>query len=89
MTIRALAFSKPIPEDNPVVSAAPGRRENRRRLVQLSRNSGGKKLLRDLRQVDGWVTATDGRTRSRVSRRFSPRFGRMLPAAFRRRKGGL
>ncbi|MGH7824763.1 MAG: phosphate/phosphite/phosphonate ABC transporter substrate-binding protein, partial [Candidatus Binatia bacterium] len=60
--IRAIAFSEPIPADNLVIN---GNLDNRlaKRIeevfLELSRDSKGKKMLRDLYQIDGFVPATD------------------------------
>jgi len=60
--IRAIAFSEPIPADNLVISAQLD--ENIAKKVEqifldLSRDPKGKKMLRDLYQIDGFVPATD------------------------------
>jgi phosphonate transport system substrate-binding protein len=62
MKIRAIAFSEPIPADNLVVSAGLDERVAKKIVdlfVQLSRDPRGKKMFRDLYQIDGFVTATD------------------------------
>jgi phosphonate transport system substrate-binding protein len=60
--IRAIAFSQPIPADNLVVSARlddslAARIE--RIFLDLSRNPEGRKMLRELYQIDGFVPASD------------------------------
>jgi phosphonate transport system substrate-binding protein len=60
--IRAIAFSEPIPADNLVVSAALDSavsKEIEELFIELSRDPKGKKMLRDLYQIDGFVRATD------------------------------
>jgi len=60
--IRALAFSEPIPADNLVVSARLDPtivNKIEQAFLDLSRDPGGKKMLRDLYQIDGFVPATD------------------------------
>jgi phosphonate transport system substrate-binding protein len=60
--IRAIAFSEPIPADNLVVSAALDeaiRKKIEDLFIELSRDPKGKKMLRDLYQIDGFVRATD------------------------------
>src|SRR5690242_9867810 len=60
--IRAIAFSEPIPADNLVVSSAldPAIAKKLEDIfIELSRDAKGKKMLRDLYQIDGFVTATD------------------------------
>jgi len=60
--IRAIAFSEPIPADNLVVSGALDPQIVKRLediFIELSRDAKGKKMLRDLYQIDGFVTATD------------------------------
>jgi phosphonate transport system substrate-binding protein len=60
--IRAIAFSEPIPADNLVVSASLDEAIAKKivaTFVELSRNPEGKKMLRDLYQIDGFVPATD------------------------------
>ena len=60
--IRAIAYSEPIPADNLVFSShlEP---ELGRKIVQifleLSGSPDGRKMLRDLYQIDGFVPATD------------------------------
>jgi phosphonate transport system substrate-binding protein len=60
--IRAIAFSEPIPADNLVVSDSLDPKIVKRLeevFVELSRDPKGKKMLRDLYQIDGFVPATD------------------------------
>jgi len=60
--IRAIAFSEPIPADNLVVSASLDEaiaKKIEAIFVELSRDPEGKKMLRDLYQIDGFVPATD------------------------------
>jgi phosphonate transport system substrate-binding protein len=60
--IRAIAFSEPIPADNLVISAALDEGIAAKivtTFVDLSRNPEGKKMLRELYQIDGFVPATD------------------------------
>jgi phosphonate transport system substrate-binding protein len=60
--IRAIAFSDPIPADNLVISAGldPGiAKKVVDVFIELSRDPKGKKMLRDLYQIDGFVPATD------------------------------
>ena len=60
--IRAIAFSEPIPADNLVVSASLDEaiaKKIEATFVELSRDPEGKKMLRDLYQIDGFVPATD------------------------------
>lgn len=60
--IRAIAFSEPIPADNIVVSGNLDERIAKKIeeiFLDLSRDPQGKKMLRDLYQIDGFVTATD------------------------------
>jgi phosphonate transport system substrate-binding protein len=60
--IRAIAFSEPIPADNLVVSESLDPKIVKRLeevFVELSRDAKGKKMLRDLYQIDGFVPATD------------------------------
>ena len=60
--IRAIAFSEPIPADNLVVSDSLDPKIVKRLeevFVELSRDAKGKKMLRDLYQIDGFVPATD------------------------------
>ena len=61
--IRAIAFSEPIPADNLVVSAALDRglaEKIEQIFIDLSHDPHGKKMLRELYQIDGFVPATDG-----------------------------
>jgi phosphonate transport system substrate-binding protein len=60
--IRAIAYSEPIPADNLVVSShldpdLAKRIENV--FLKLSQEAEGKKMLRDLYKIDGFVSATD------------------------------
>ena len=60
--IRAIAFSEPIPADNLVISSALDEQTAKKIVdvfVQLSRDPKGKEMLRELYQIDGFVTATD------------------------------
>lgn len=60
--IRAIAFSEPIPADNLVINGNLDPSIARRVeeiFLELSRDPAGKKMLRDLYQIDGFVTATD------------------------------
>lgn len=60
--IRAIAFSEPIPADNLVISNALDERVAKKIVevfLQLSKDPAGKKMLRDLYQIDGFVPATD------------------------------
>ena len=60
--IRAIAFSEPIPADNLVVSATLDERIAKKvvdTFIELSRDPNGKKMLRELYQIDGFVAATD------------------------------
>jgi len=60
--IHAIAFSEPIPADNLVVSASLDEVIAKKIVavfVELSRDPEGKKMLRDLYQIDGFVPATD------------------------------
>ncbi|HXV79002.1 MAG TPA: phosphate/phosphite/phosphonate ABC transporter substrate-binding protein [Candidatus Binatia bacterium] len=60
--IRAIAFSEPIPADNLVIHANLDDRLAKRVeaiFIELSRDPTGKKMLRDLYQIDGFVAATD------------------------------
>jgi phosphonate transport system substrate-binding protein len=61
--IRAIAYSEPIPADNLVVSARLERGlvdQIEQTFIELSRDPQGKKMLRELYQIDGFVPATDG-----------------------------
>ena len=60
--IRAIAYSEPIPADNLVFSANLDERLGKQIeeiFIELSRDPEGKKMLRDLYQIDGFVPATD------------------------------
>ena len=60
--IRAIAFSEPIPADNLVIRGNLDERIAKKIIdifLNLSRDPAGKKMLRDLYQIDGFVTATD------------------------------
>lgn len=60
--IRAIAFSEPIPADNLVVSASLDGaivKKIESTFIDLSRDPAGKKMLRELYQIDGFVPATD------------------------------
>jgi phosphonate transport system substrate-binding protein len=60
--IRAIAFSEPIPADNLVINANLDERTAKKIeeiFIELSHDAQGKKMLRDLYQIDGFVTATD------------------------------
>jgi phosphonate transport system substrate-binding protein len=60
--IRAIAFSEPIPADNLVINASLDERiakQVEEIFLELSRDPNGKKMLRDLYQIDGFVVATD------------------------------
>lgn len=60
--IRAIAYSEPIPADNLVVSAnVDGALAEKIKEIfsELGRDPTGKKMLRDLYQIDGFVPATD------------------------------
>jgi phosphonate transport system substrate-binding protein len=60
--IRAIAYSEPIPADNLVFSADLDERLGKQieeTFIELSRDPEGKKMLRDLYQIDGFVPATD------------------------------
>jgi phosphonate transport system substrate-binding protein len=60
--IRAIAFSEPIPADNLVISATLDDAIAKRIediFIELSRDPKGKKMLRDLYQIDGFVPASD------------------------------
>jgi phosphonate transport system substrate-binding protein len=60
--IRAIAFSEPIPADNLVFNGSLDERLARKIeeiFIELSRDPKGKKMLRDLYQIDGFVRATD------------------------------
>jgi phosphonate transport system substrate-binding protein len=60
--IRAIAFSEPIPADNLVISGSLDDAVAKKIVaifLELSRDPKGKKMLRDLYQIDGFVPATD------------------------------
>jgi phosphonate transport system substrate-binding protein len=60
--IRAIAFSEPIPADNLVINGNLDdgvARKIEEIFLELSRDAKGKKMLRDLYQIDGFVPATD------------------------------
>lgn len=60
--IRAIAFSEPIPADNLVISAYLDdglAKKIEATFIDLSRDPEGKKMLRELYQIDGFVPATD------------------------------
>ena len=60
--IRAIAFSEPIPADNLVIRGNLDEGIAKRIVdifLNLSRDPAGKKMLRELYQIDGFVTATD------------------------------
>lgn len=60
--IRAIAYSEPIPADNLVVNANldPALvKKIEEVFLQLSQDSSGQKMLRDLYQIDGFVSASD------------------------------
>ena len=60
--IRAIAFSEPIPADNLVISAnldATLAKKIETTFIELSRDPAGKKMLRELYHIDGFVPATD------------------------------
>jgi phosphonate transport system substrate-binding protein len=60
--IRAIAFSEPIPADNLVISADLDdgiAKKIEELFVELSRDLKGRKMLRDLYQIDGFVPASD------------------------------
>jgi len=60
--IRAIAFSEPIPADNLVINAQLDEgiaKKVEKIFLELSRDPEGKKMLRDLYQIDGFVRATD------------------------------
>ena len=60
--IRAIAYSEPIPADNLVVNANldAGLTDKITEIfLEISRDVEGKKMLRDLYQIDGFVAATD------------------------------
>jgi phosphonate transport system substrate-binding protein len=60
--IRAIAFSEPIPADNLVISANLDdglAKKIEAIFIELSRDPQGKKMLRELYQIDGFVPASD------------------------------
>jgi phosphonate transport system substrate-binding protein len=60
--IRAIAFSEPIPADNLVIRADLDEaiaRKIEAIFLELSREPEGKRMLRELYQIDGFVPATD------------------------------
>jgi phosphonate transport system substrate-binding protein len=60
--IRAIAFSEPIPADNLVISVDLDdgvAKKIEELFIELSRDPKGKKMLRDLYQIDGFVPASD------------------------------
>jgi phosphonate transport system substrate-binding protein len=60
--IRAIAYSEPIPADNLVINAhidAGLAKKVEEVFLDLSQDPEGKKMLRDLYQIDGFVSATD------------------------------
>jgi phosphonate transport system substrate-binding protein len=60
--IHAIAFSEAIPADNLVINGNLDERlakKIEKVFVELSRDSQGKKMLRELYQIDGFVSATD------------------------------
>ena len=60
--IIAIAFSEPIPADNLVINGNLDDRLGQKIehvFVELSRDPQGKKMLRELYQIDGFVSATD------------------------------
>jgi len=60
--IRAIAFSEPIPADNLVIRGDLDDAIAKKIVdvfVNLSRDPAGKQMLRELYQIDGFVTATD------------------------------
>jgi phosphonate transport system substrate-binding protein len=60
--IHAIAFSEPIPADNLVINGSLDEgvaRKIEEIFLELSRDPKGKKMLRDLYQIDGFVPATD------------------------------
>ena len=60
--IRAIAYSEPIPADNLVVNANLDplvAKKIEETFLELSRSETGRKMLRDLYQIDGFVPATD------------------------------
>jgi phosphonate transport system substrate-binding protein len=62
MKIRPIAFSEPIPADNLVVRADLNPQITEQIIdvfIRLSADPNGKKMFRELYQIDGFVTATD------------------------------
>ncbi|MEX0806843.1 MAG: phosphate/phosphite/phosphonate ABC transporter substrate-binding protein [Candidatus Binatia bacterium] len=60
--IHAIAFSEPIPADNLVINGNLDEsiaRKVKESFLELSRDPKGKKMMRDLYQIDGFVPATD------------------------------
>jgi phosphonate transport system substrate-binding protein len=60
--IRAIAFSEPIPADNLVINGNLDKSTARRVeeiFLEMSRDPAGKKMLRGLYQIDGFVPASD------------------------------
>ncbi|MBI2089932.1 MAG: phosphate/phosphite/phosphonate ABC transporter substrate-binding protein [Deltaproteobacteria bacterium] len=60
--IRVIAYSEPIPADNLVINANLNpelAKKIERIFLDLSEDPGGKKMLRELYTIDGFVTATD------------------------------
>jgi phosphonate transport system substrate-binding protein len=60
--IRAIAYSEPIPSDNLVVNANLDPRLAKKIaniFLDLSKDPAGKKMLRDLYKIDGFIPATD------------------------------
>lgn len=60
--IRAIAYSEPIPADNLVINSsldAGLAKRIEQVFIDLSNDPEGKKMLRDLYKIDGFVTATD------------------------------
>jgi len=60
--IHAIAFSEPIPADNLVIRGDLDEALAKKIVdvfVRLSRDPAGKKMLRELYQIDGFVPATD------------------------------
>jgi phosphonate transport system substrate-binding protein len=60
--IHAIAFSEPIPADNLVLSPSIDdalAKKIEAAFIEISRDPAGKKMLRELYQIDGFVPATD------------------------------
>jgi phosphonate transport system substrate-binding protein len=60
--IHPIAFSEPIPADNLVVNGQLDGtivKKIEEIFIELSRDPAGKKMLRDLYQIDGFVPASD------------------------------